>query len=134
MTEADWLASNDPTPMLDYLRGRATDRKLRLIVCGCCCRIWSLLKDVRSRQGVEVSERFADGLAKREELHRANRNAAVVRRSASPAFNGTEMNPIYALGSAVVNATCKNSDLRWAVSSVAYETRVGANAYGRSGG
>ncbi|VTU02813.1 unnamed protein product [Gemmataceae bacterium] len=30
MTEAEWLACNDPKPMLAFLRGRATDRKLRL--------------------------------------------------------------------------------------------------------
>jgi len=30
MTEADWLSCSDPTPMLGFLRGSTTDRKLRL--------------------------------------------------------------------------------------------------------
>src|SRR4051812_20668122 len=30
MTEAEWLACDDPQPMLDFLRGKVGDRKLRL--------------------------------------------------------------------------------------------------------
>src|SRR5262249_47641521 len=32
MTEQEWLACSDPTPMLAYLKGRATERKFRLLV------------------------------------------------------------------------------------------------------
>jgi hypothetical protein len=35
MTEAEWLASTDPTPMLEALRGKASDRKLILFSLGC---------------------------------------------------------------------------------------------------
>ena len=30
MTEADWLTCDDPREMLEFLRGRAGERKLRL--------------------------------------------------------------------------------------------------------
>jgi hypothetical protein len=30
MTEAEWLACDDPAPMLGSVRGKASDRKLRL--------------------------------------------------------------------------------------------------------
>jgi hypothetical protein len=30
MTEAEWLACADPEKMLEFLRGRASERKLRL--------------------------------------------------------------------------------------------------------
>jgi hypothetical protein len=36
MTEAEWLAATDPRPMLDFLRGKASDRRLRLFACACC--------------------------------------------------------------------------------------------------
>jgi hypothetical protein len=43
MTEAEWLAATDPLPMLDFLRGKATNRKLRLFAVACCRRVWRLL-------------------------------------------------------------------------------------------
>jgi hypothetical protein len=85
MTEADWNSCTDPRPMLKFLCGldglvtrtlrslillrrpaltrRTSDRKLLLFACACCRRIWHLLSDERLRQGVEVSERYADGQA-----------------------------------------------------------------------
>jgi hypothetical protein len=68
MTEQEWLACDDPAPMIDFSRGNmvskdlrldsdrvvqvpdypesnVSDRKLRLFACACCRRIWHLLKD-----------------------------------------------------------------------------------------
>ena len=71
MTEEQWLAGADPKPMLEYLRGKVSDRKLRLLACACCRRLWHLAKYDKGRRGVEAAERYADGLAGKEELRAA---------------------------------------------------------------
>jgi hypothetical protein len=62
MTEAEWLTCAEPRPMLDFLRDRVPERKLRLFACVCCRRVLPLLSPP-SRQALEVAEQLADGLA-----------------------------------------------------------------------
>jgi hypothetical protein len=96
MTESEWLAATDPTPMLEFLRGRAPDRKLRLFGWECLRCTWPLLdaewkrmvnnpwwRRMRFsqieiewakthadlvRKGVELAEKVADGRADPSEL------------------------------------------------------------------
>ncbi len=68
MTEEEWLATGDPTPMMEYVRGKVSDRKLRLYSCGCCRMVWDSLVNRRSREALVYSEAFSDGIGAVEEL------------------------------------------------------------------
>src|SRR5262249_29082458 len=94
MTEEQWLACADPEEMQDFIRDRmrdwirdtATERKLRLFACACARRFWQRL-DGPGRMAVEVSERYADGVATEEELRRAREDATRAAEETSRAVN-----------------------------------------------
>jgi hypothetical protein len=62
MTDREWLESNDPEQMRIALAiiGGASERRLRLVGCACCRRLWRLMCDKRSQSAVDGSELFAD--------------------------------------------------------------------------
>jgi hypothetical protein len=70
MTPDEWEAATEPQQMLRFVRDKASDRRLRLFACACLRRVLTLLGDsLVNRKTVEFAERFADGLATRNELH-----------------------------------------------------------------
>jgi hypothetical protein len=71
VTEADWNSCTDPQKMLEFLRGKVSDRKLRLFACACCRQVWHLL-DRQGRTIVKVAEDFAEGKAPQQKLSKAN--------------------------------------------------------------
>jgi hypothetical protein len=87
MNEAEWLACADPDLMLEFLYGRAGERKLRL-----CASAWarSVLRhvqtaplgtlaawcaDPRWSEQLDAAERFADGRIGREALRAARQDS-----------------------------------------------------------
>jgi hypothetical protein len=54
--------------MLEFLRGRATDRKLRLFGVACWRRASYLIELEHQQRAVEVAERYGDGLASLPQL------------------------------------------------------------------
>jgi hypothetical protein len=93
MTEAEWLKCNDPRPMLELLRGKASERKLRLLAVACCRRVWNALEGGTDREAVEVTERVADRLS--SDARRAG--ALVKTRSALRIGDLAVTNPAHAV-------------------------------------
>src|SRR3954447_15160769 len=85
-TEQEWLTCRACYSMLNALRGRISDRKVRLFACACCRRIWDLL-DPPCRRAVAAAERYADGLAHADELEEAA-DAVVAAEEALPKLPG----------------------------------------------
>jgi hypothetical protein len=71
MTETEWLACTDPTPMLQFLKANASGRKLRLFAIACCRPIEHLFPDERCNNALRVAERYAEGIVGAAELHAA---------------------------------------------------------------
>lgn len=79
MTESEWLACQDPTPMFEFLAGKVSDRKLRLFACVCCRTVWSSIPAV-FQEAIRVAEEHADCRSTSVELGRAVSAAHRVRR------------------------------------------------------
>src|SRR5262249_47648653 len=89
MTEAEWLDCTDPQNMLEFLRGKVSERKLRLFACACGRQgpVWRLLTGKENRRTVEASERFADGLITGVQL------ASTARLAFQGTMTGASFNP-----------------------------------------
>jgi hypothetical protein len=74
MTEAEWLACRDPHEMLARVES-ASKRKLRLLACAACRRVWSEIRDERCRDQLRAAEQYADGLINEPALERASEAA-----------------------------------------------------------
>jgi hypothetical protein len=90
MTERKWFASKDPDRMVLFLESHlphdededpfhaAAGRKLRLFAVMCCRHIGHLLTDERSRNALDVLERYLDHGATKRQFNRAVESAAKV--------------------------------------------------------
>jgi hypothetical protein len=81
MTEAEWLECTDPASMLEYLRGKVSERKLRLFACACCRFTFSVLAEGFDRsieEIIEATEWYADGLVGEDLRQDAERKARLI--------------------------------------------------------
>lgn len=91
MNEAEWLACTDPQKMLEFLRGRVSDRQLRLFAVACSRQIWENSMPGRICRAIETAEKYADGLVTEQDLRRVHSMAcesahAAQRRGSSRRF------------------------------------------------
>jgi hypothetical protein len=101
MNENDWLGCTDPRPMLQFLRDKASARKLRLFAVACCRRVM----EVGPGGEVAVAERAADGLATEAELAEAHAEAERGFQQASGQFSYVPAPPYIHADGAVVTVT-----------------------------
>src|SRR5262245_3051776 len=71
MTEDEWLTCDDPLAMLKVLRWKASNRKMRLLACGCCRLAESVLISQPLQRAIETAERYADSHARYGEMVQA---------------------------------------------------------------
>jgi hypothetical protein len=70
MTEDQWAACKNPAQMVDFLSGKISDRKLRLLAVAFCRRFIPRMTEFGDVvRAIEVAEGFADGLATEAELN-----------------------------------------------------------------
>jgi hypothetical protein len=61
MTETEWLGCGDPVRMLEYLLGKASERKFRLLACGCIRPNLPGRYEFGCETAVETAEMMCDG-------------------------------------------------------------------------
>src|SRR5262245_41572581 len=76
MTEQEWLDCTEPQDRMEFLSGKTSDRKLRLLGAALCRRTWRLLPAGACREAVGVAERYADGLASDRERQDVRKRVA----------------------------------------------------------
>jgi hypothetical protein len=80
MTEVEWLTCTDRLPMLAFLRGKASDRKLRLFALACCARVSHLLQEEEGQEAITYVERYAEGAIKPNTLRKRLRRLESARQ------------------------------------------------------
>jgi hypothetical protein len=127
VTEDEWRECTDPQPMLKYLRGKVSDRKLRLFACACCRRLWHLYTNDICKNAVEISEEFADGVADRHELREAREAAWNAELSDTPSNSIVLLSTAKTGLMAAAHATAGRRMRTWAMAVVNSIERVAAN-------
>jgi hypothetical protein len=77
MSQDDWTVAEEPVALLKMVEPIASDRKMRMLACGCCRLIWDDLSLEPVRAVVEMSEKYADGLVSADDLNESHNRAVI---------------------------------------------------------
>jgi hypothetical protein len=91
MSDEEWLTTL--ADLIEARHDRDGPRKLRLFACACARESWSRLADKPLHDGVEISERFADGSASLNELAEAGYAAFAAHHARPPTRHHQEGPP-----------------------------------------
>src|SRR5215471_4652283 len=75
MTEQEWLACSDPQKMLEFLHGKASDRKLRLFAAACAWRRKQWPDESNYRALLAVVDQWAESSLENVALKEARNRA-----------------------------------------------------------
>jgi hypothetical protein len=130
MTESEWLTCTDPDPMLDFLRSKASDRKLRLFACASVRRILPLLDGNQERVKVNDRHKVMIEFAK-SEAELAKKAVEVAERIADGMATEAELKAVYPDDEYDEEASCYavGPDAAWTAKATAYRARYIANYY-----
>jgi hypothetical protein len=118
MTEAEWLVCRDPVPMLELVRGRASERKVRLLAVAFLRHLRHLLPEERCGPVLEVAERYADEQASLKAMKRARQRAEQLLSwagsdAANPPSSAVPASMRSAAASAVLRTTERSRPMRF---------------------
>jgi hypothetical protein len=100
MQEFAWLRLNRFRDMAEFVADRSSDRKLRLVACGCVRRVPQLLEDPRLLAAFQLAEAFADYRANKQQLKAARPAVrAVVDELREKAIAALPAEPLFPFGS-----------------------------------
>lgn len=135
MTEQEWLASTNPEPLLEFLRGRASDRKLRLAAVACCRRAGDLFKQDRFLPALlACAEGFAEGTHEEVGLQHGEADPVAILlnpdaiAALAPSVPHGEPDPYHVLRTSLLHNDAWVA--AWnIVASIVYWNALGENAY-----
>jgi hypothetical protein len=116
MTEQEWLACTDPKMMLEFLRGKASDRKFRLIAVACWRRVWHPLTYKQSPDGVEIARYVDENPLKYVETYKQRREAVkIAEQVADGLVSDSTRQAVWEVVDRRLEQAVAESDFAWAV-------------------